>query len=703
MNTGLSFQYPAWWMILCLAAGALYAAVLYYRDSPFDEKATSSAAWKWGMGLFRFTAVSLLAVLLLSPFLRTRHTQTYKPIVAIVQDNSESMRQALGKDTAEYRKKVQELVAQLSSTYEVAMYTAGDALKKQEQVTFQDKSTDLSTAFESINNTYYNQNLGAVVLLSDGIYNRGINPVYTAQKSAYSIYTVALGDTTVQKDQKIANAYFNRLAYLNDKFGVKVDVEANNLAGKKVQLKVYEIGHGPEPQLLQQKEISYTSNNFFQSFDFILSADRTGIAHYRLSVSNVEGEATYRNNVRDIFVEVLDGRQKILLVANSPHPDVAALKTAIESNRNYQLDVEYADNLLHTLNDYNLIILHQLPSVTQPVHNLLTQAKALKKPLLFVIGTQTSIPEFNQAQDVLNIKANATKYNDVWPVINKDFSLFTLSDNTRQALPQWPPVNNFFGNYTASPAAKVLLQQKINSVNTDFPLWLFSDVADAKVGVIAGEGLWRWRLYDYQINKNQDATSELINKTIQFLSVKADKRPFRVNIAKNIFQDNEAVTFDAQLYNANYEPVNTPDADLKITAADGKVYEYHFNKTEKAYELNAGFLPEGNYRYTAVASLGANTYTASGTFSVSPLQLEELRTQADVQVLYQLATQHNGTMHSFANMDKIADEINAKNQLKPVLYDSFVTESAINLRWLFFILALLLALEWAARKYLGGY
>ncbi len=248
-----------------------------------------------------------------------------------------------------------------------------------------------------------------------------------------------------------------------------------------------------------------------------------------------------------------------------------------------------------------------------------------------------------------------------------------------------------------------MLHQKINSIETDFPLWLFNESNEAKFGLICGEGLWRWRLYDYMLNKNQDATNELIDKTVQYLSVKADKRPFRVNLQKNIFQDNEAVIIDAQLYNANYELVNAPDVDLKIKGEDGKEYEYKFNKTENAYNLNAGFLPTGSYSYTASVKLGNSGYTASGKFSVSPLQLEEMRTRADHQVLFQLASQHNGAMHYFGDLEKIADEIDSKNQLKPILYDTFVTESAINLRWIFFLLLILISAEWFTRKYLGGY
>ena len=142
---------------------------------------------------------------------------------------------------------------------------------------------------------------------------------------------------------------------------------------------------------------------------------------------------------------------------------------------------------------------------------------------------------------------------------------------------------------------------------------------------------------------------------------------------------------------------------MKIKSEDGKEYDYKFSKTENAYSLNAGFFATGNYTYTASANFGNSSFTASGKFSVSPLQLEEMRTRADHQVLYQLASQHNGNMFYLNNMEKIADEIDSKNKLKPILYDTYITESAINLKWVFFLLLAFISAEWFIRKYLGGY
>jgi hypothetical protein len=54
-------------------------------------------------------------------------------------------------------------------------------------------------------------------------------------------------------------------------------------------------------------------------------------------------------------------------------------------------------------------------------------------------------------------------------------------------------------------------------------------------------------------------------------------------------------------------------------------------------------------------------------------------------------------------MEKLAEMINAKGFAKPVLYDTVKTQSLIHLKWIFFLLLLLLTAEWFMRRYFGAY
>ncbi len=702
MNSSINFEYSPWLILVCAILGIGYAALLYFREKSFSGVANKYLLYT--MAVMRAISVTVLAVLLLSPFLKLRKTEEQKPIVVLLQDNSESIKNSFkGQDSTNFKKALESLKDKLSEKYKVEIFSVGDKLGNGFDFGYGSKATNLSDAMEQIGDRYFNQNLGAVVLASDGIYNQGINPIYATEQAPFNIYTIALGDTTMQTDLRLAAVKHNKTAYLNEQIPLRIEIEATNLSGKQSMLTVEEIKENATAIKLFTRQIAINGLQDAQLVDVLLPAAQNGISRYRVSLSNLEGEVTYKNNVRDVFIEVLDGKQKILIVANAPHPDISAIKSAAESAKAYQVEVAYIDDFTKDISEYNLVVLHQLPSARNNAANIINKAKEQNKSLLFIVGAATNTAELNKLQQAININAGNSKFDDAAGIVNKSFSLFTLSPATAEALPKLPPFEVLFGEYKSSAAAQVLLQQRINNVPTDYPLISFYEAAGQKIGVIAGEGIWRWRFYDYLMNKNHNATNELISKSVQYLSVKADKRPFKVVLPKNIFSDNEPVLLDAQLLNANYELVNTPDVNLEIKAEDGKIYNAQFSRTESAYSANMGTLPVGSYSYKANTKLGNNTYTANGRFSISPLQLEALRTRADHTLLNTLAAQHGGKMVGVSGAEALAEEIIGSNKLKSVLYDTFLTESAINLKWIFALILLLLTGEWFMRKYLGGY
>lgn len=94
---------------------------------------------------------------------------------------------------------------------------------------------------------------------------------------------------------------------------------------------------------------------------------------------------------------------------------------------------------------------------------------------------------------------------------------------------------------------------------------------------------------DYLINKNQDVINDLVNKTVQYLAAKDDKKQFRITVAGQVMHENEEVILDAELYNETYELINTPDVSLTITNADGKSFDFLMDRSGNRYQLNAGF------------------------------------------------------------------------------------------------------------------
>lgn len=696
----LTFQYPAWFLIFCVLLGAGYAALLYYRDNTFREQPRTVTII---MAALRFLAVTLLAILLLSPLLKSLLVETKKPVVVLAQDVSESVAVDLnGTALDTYKQQWQALKDGLSADYEVHELAFGDEVREKNDFQFGDKVTNMSELLRGIYDLYGGQNLGAVVIASDGVYNEGSNPAYTDVPLSAPVYTVALGDTTPKKDLLVKRVFHNKIAYLGDKFTVQVDVAASNCAGQQTVLSVGKVVDG-QTRNLQNIPVSISGNDFFVTKEIQLEADQPGVVEYIFSVTGLQGEATSSNNKKEIFMDILDARQKILLLANSPHPDLSAIRSTLDENKNYAVSLAYISDTGLDAGKYDFVILHNLPSSGNDISGVLKTLNDKRIPRLFIAGMQTGYSALSKAQGLISMQSDGKQSDDVQAVVNSKFAAFSLDEKLVENLPQFNPITSAFGNFAATPQAQVLLNKRIGKIDTNQPLLALGETNGIKTGIFMGEGLWRWRLFDFLQHQNHELFNELIGKTVQYLSVKEDKRKFRINQDKNIFKENEPVVFGAELYNANYELTNEPDVSISIKNRDGKEFTFTFNKLGKAYSLSAGILPVGAYTYKASTTFNGEALTYEGKFSVQAIQLELFETTANHSVLRGLSARFGGETVFPAQLASIGEKIRTNQTVKPVIYQTTSTNPLINLKWIFALLALLLSAEWFMRRYFGAY
>jgi len=687
------FEYPSWFIIFCLLAGAAYAFILYRKDKKFSE----ISIWLVRtMAAFRFLVVTFLCFLLLSPLLKTVSRSTEKPVIIIAQDNSESL--VVSKDSAfykkEYKESLQKLINVLDEKYDVRTYSFADKIKELNNVdslAFNEKQTDISALFEEIETRYSNRNLGAVILASDGLYNKGSNPVFTSDKLKIPIYTIALGDTTIKKDLILTKVEHNRLAYLGNEFPMEIVVNAKQLKGKTSTLTITK-----GAATLFSQVINFNSDAFTVTVPVLLQAKEIGLQHYKVRLTSVEGEMSLANNSRDVFIDVLDARQKIVILSDAPHPDVAAIKQSIESNQNYEVESYTIDNFDKPVKKYNLVILHSLPSVRTAAAKILTELNASDVPVWSFSGANAML------QSDLTLLSKTTKTNEVEPVLDENFPLFTISDELRKGIKDFPVVASPFGSYQNDNNSNVLFYQRIGIVDTKTPLMIFNSTTDVKTAVFTGEGIWRWRLQDFAANGNHQLFDELVSKTVQYLSVKVDKSFFKI-LGKNNFFENEAIELEAEVYNESYELINEPEVNVVISNVDNKKFNYTYSKTSNAYRMNAGMMPVGEYKYDAKVRVGAKIYSQHGEFSVTALQVELTNTVADHQLLYSIAKKHDGDLIYPNQLDKLAEMLNAREDIKTVSYSEKKLREVINLKWIFFLLLALLSFEWFMRKRNGAY
>lgn len=696
MNIELVYNYPVWFIPLCLLAGLAYAFVLYGKKHRIPD------ASKWFIRLLfslRALGVSILCFLLFAPLLRLDTRELEKPVILFLQDNSESIKSTRDSSfyLSEYPSLVEKLANSFGEEFEFKQFSFDSELLDSFSLNYAGKETDISSALKQINNLYENQNVGAVILATDGIYNKGQNPLYLSRSLNAPLYSVALGDTTIQRDLLIKQVLQNQLAYLNNTFPLNVVVQAQKLSGKSSKLT---ISRGNE--LIAEQIFSINNDSYINTFPFQIKADKTGIQKYRLSLSSVDGEFTTNNNYKDVFIEVIDSRQKILLLAANPHPDVAAIRQSLEANQNYEVVVSTPEIFNSTVKGFSLVIFHQIPSITSTGSKVHQEAMNEAIPIWFIAGASSLPGALNGQQNLFVLNGARGGMNDVYANLNKSFALFTLSDELKSAISQFGPLQIPNGNYVASASAIPLFSQRIGAVVTQYPLFLFSADLENKSAILAGEGLWRWRMQDFAENGNHELFDELISKTVQFLSVRSERKNLRV-IAKNTYNDNERIRFDAEVYNSSYELINSPDVNIEILGEDGTAYPYSFSRTSSAYSLDLGLFRAGTYSYIAKTKVGEKEFTSSGKFLIKPITAERSSGRADHTLLNTLSKRSGGELIYPKNLFQLNELITERSDVKPVSHVESKLIELVKFPWIFALILFLLSLEWLLRKRSGSY
>jgi hypothetical protein len=679
-------EYPLWFIVFCLLAGLGYSYFLYRKVNPNLNKIIV-----YSLFAFRLLVVSLLCFFLLNPLIKSTTSYTEKPIIIIAADNSASI--IKNKDSIFYKKEfpavLHKLSEALSDKYEVHFLKFSNEVKEDTAIDFSGKETNISNLFAEIQNNYEGKNVGTVVLASDGLYNTGNNPVYDIDRSNYPVFTIALGDTTLQRDALIKKINHNQTAYIGNQFPVEVQLQATDLIGKEAVLSISQGG-----KKISEQVVKYTSTNHSAVLNFLLNADKAGLQRYEANLSVAEGEQSKTNNSMSFVVDVIDKREKILLIANAPHPDISALKQAIETNQSYEVEVKLAENFNVSLKPYSLVLLHQI-ELKNPV---------VKKIQTEIATHKTSVWQFAKndfwAFPAVRLISTSARYNDAEPNFNNGFALFTVSTELKNYIKKFSAISCPLSTYKVANGASTLLYQQIGQVQTENPILVFADESGQKSALFCGDGMWRWKLHDFADHDNSNLFDELIQKTVQYLSVKADKSFFKV-FTKKIINENEAVEFDAEVFNPSYELINEPEVSMIITNADKKQFAYTFSKTNNAYHLNAGNFPAGDYTYESKVKINKQIYVQKGELTVKPLLAEFTNTTADHSLLFNISKKTGGQLFYPKQMEELQKKLMDNENIKTLVHEQKQVNDFINLKVLFFVLLVFLSLEWFIRKYNG--
>jgi hypothetical protein len=680
-------------IIVCAILAIGYAFLLYRSKHPWSKNLNRA------LFVGRALLVFLLSFLLLGPILKQINNSVERPVFVVLQDNSVSVKEATDSVVLKaLGNSVQDLRSSLTDLgYDVVQRDL--AGENNARILFNEPSSDLQGSLRKIANQYEGRSIGGVLLLSDGIYNTGLSPLYASYN--FPVHTIGVGDTSQRQDIAVKDLIYNKIAYQGNKFPIRAEILVKGYANQNVSVSLLQGGK------LIERVAKNSGTDQLMVADFSPVATEQGIQRFDVQVEVKSGEQNVRNNRSTAFVEVVEGKKKILVVASAPHPDLKALRSVIEKNSNYDFLLHVpgvqeteAKNLQPAAVD--LIIFHQVPDKRGRTRELFQRFAHSKTSLFIVVGQQSDLTMLAQLNMPIKFEQSPRQMDDVMPVINPAFTSFLISPEANSVFSDYPPVWVPFGRLQIPASASPLLFQRVGNLATEKPLLWTDGSGERKVAVMLADGFWQWRLQEYEKTESTEAFDEIFGKLVQYLSTTDDKSKFRSYPVEQQFSDTETVVFESQVYNEIFEPVFGNTISLNLTNEAGKKFQYSYVISPGNARYEIGGLKEGVYRYLSSTVINGKTESIRGQFLVTAQQAELQNLTADFDLLRKLSASTGGTFYKASEMEKMKADFSRK-EATGTIHSEEKYDSLLNLKWVFFVLLVLASAEWFLRKFYGGY
>jgi hypothetical protein len=387
-------------------------------------------------------------------------------------------------------------------------------------------------------------------------------------------------------------------------------------------------------------------------------------------------------------------------LAGAPHPDVAAWKQVLELNENLEVESMLVKDWKKDLTKTDLVIWHE-PGIgyDASVQQLLENKKI---PVIYTVGPNTSSAIVQKINIGISVSGSNGQTDDVQGGVNTGFQQFELSDLVKNMVESGPPLKSKFGKVTSAGGLEVFAYQRLGSIRKTDPLIYFNKRGQIKIGVIYGEGIWRWKMNEFIRTGAQDGFGEFVNKITQYVLVKQNTSKLRVNFPKRFTKD-EDVLVNATFYNQSLEPVADAEIRLEVRNEKGKLSKVGFGVSGKQYTASLGKLTPGIYKWKALATRNGQTEVKNGVFVVEDMELEDLDTYADHQIMRQIAKTTGGKFFALKNARGVLKAIRNRDDITTVSYREATFNDLVDLKWLFFLLLVFMTTEWFLRRWFGAY
>ncbi|MHC5108561.1 MAG: hypothetical protein ACYTHJ_01630 [Planctomycetota bacterium] len=609
-------------------------------------------------------------------------------------------------------------------------------------------TTNLDRAVRRAVDSVGSSPLAGIVLITDGGINQGASVDEVSNFLAerrLPIHVIGVGDPAPPRNVRVINVDAPENAFKQDPFAITAEIGVQGLVGQTIQVQLRErrADSSEADALVNAREVLVEKDGALAPIVFQRQRAATGRFVYEINVPTVGAESVTDDNTKQTSVNVIEARTKVLVVSGSPSWEYRYLSRLLERDETFDVSCWLQSADLSAVRDGNTIIDH-LPRMPEElfVYDVIIlmdpSREEFGEPWCRLIDTWVT----EHGGGVLVSAARAYS-----PDFLRDKSLTALHDLLPVTLdPEADLLLNRIGHYQLKaanievpdtalghpvlrmaddPASNRLAWQDGNQVYWHFPVLREKPVATVlmrhgdprmrnnhgahvlaavqyvgagRSGFVGFDSTWRWR------RLSPERFDRFWVQMVRFLAegkLLGGARRGMLLTESDQYSLGEAVTVDARLFNARYEPISASEVTARVEVENARTELILRAREDRAGWFQGQFVPDrtGSYRISLEIPESKNTdeTTVSKSVYVARPNIEIINPQMNRAALVSLAENSAG-----GRFLEVEEARNVPGEIRD-LHEEVMIRSRPTSLWdngtVLAILVGLLVVEWAVRKW----
>lgn len=203
----------------------------------------------------------------------------------------------------------------------------------------------LGDALKSILDRELGSPLAAVVVVTDGRSNAGLDPKQTiavGQHMRVPFYVIGVGSDRSPPNLQLAELDLPKRLYPGDRFSLTALVGSSGFAGEQVTVQVLAGAEDAEPESMAieaEQQIDIPGDGSLAPANFELDPKAVGEWQYAVRVLPLTGEANADDNLRSKVIEVVERKNRVLIVAGGPSREYQFVRNLLYRDRDVESHV----------------------------------------------------------------------------------------------------------------------------------------------------------------------------------------------------------------------------------------------------------------------------------------------------------------------------------------------------------------------------